>query len=122
MNTMVKTANHAILSHSSRFSLNIFRDISAAAPKHFWLGLFLLSGIFLSAIAITDVQAENRYLYANLQTLEQTRDALNMQWAQLLLEENTLSAPARIQEIAENQLGMVMPKDAQVIMISHAKK
>jgi cell division protein FtsL len=122
MNTIAKTANHAILSHSSRLNVNIIRDIIAIPPKHFWGFLFLLAAIFLSALAITDIQAENRYLYANLQNLEQTRDALNMKWAQLLLEKNTLSSPAHIQEIAENQLGMVLPKDPQLILIGHTKK
>jgi cell division protein FtsL len=85
------------------------------------LGLILLIvAVLASALAVVYVKALDRNLFSDLQTLQQTRDDLRVAAGQLLLEQNTWAAPARVQAIAQQQLGMVVPgaKDVATITIA----
>ena len=46
------------------------------------------------------------------------RTALLQENNQLRLERASLSAPARIEDIAKNRLGMVVPKNSQVVILT----
>ncbi len=85
------------------------------------LGLILLViTVLASAVAVVYVKNLDRQLYGDLQTLKQARDSLHVEYGQLLLEQNTLAAPARIQAIAQQQLGMgiIATKDISVINLT----
>jgi|GEM_PF-186258 len=82
------------------------------------LGLILLVvAVLASAVAVVYVKNLDRQLFGQLQTLKQTRDGLHVEYGQLLLEQNTLATPARVQAIAQRQLGMGIPatKDISVV-------
>lgn len=86
------------------------------------LGLFLLIiALLASAVAVVYVKSQDRQLFSDLQTLQQTRDDLRVEAGQLLLEQNTLAAPERVQAIAQQQLNMVVPtaKDVVAISVNH---
>lgn len=85
------------------------------------LGLILLViAVLASAVAVVYVKNLDRQLFGDLQSLRQARDSLHVQYGQFLLEQNTLATPARVQAIAQQQLGMSIPatKDINVVNLT----
>ena len=80
--------------------------------------LLLLAGCLLSAMAVVELRHDSRVLYAQWQKLQQERDALNVEWGQLLLEEGAWSQHRRIEAVARAQLGMELPLTQQLRVIS----
>jgi cell division protein FtsL len=78
--------------------------------------VWLLAGCMVSAVAVVELRHESRVLYAQVQKLQHERDALNVEWGQLLLEEGAWSQHRRIEAVARAQLGMELP-DAQQLRI-----
>lgn len=76
----------------------------------------LLLAAMLSAFAVIDARHENRVLFAHLQQLRHRRDALNVEWSQLLLEQSTWSTHARIEQMATRKLDMVVPKHVEIVV------
>ncbi|MBN1684844.1 MAG: cell division protein FtsL [Gammaproteobacteria bacterium] len=81
------------------------------------LVMSLMIGLLFSAITVIYVKNMNRELVSDLQTLQDTRSDLHTQWSQLLLEESALTARARVAEVAQEKLGMVVPANREVILI-----
>jgi cell division protein FtsL len=95
-----------------------FRTITISSQM---LGLILLVvAVLASAVAVVYVKNLDRQLFGDLQSLKQTRSDLHMQNGQLLLEQNTLATPARVQAVAQQQLGMGIPatKDINVVTLT----
>lgn len=89
-----------------------------------WLiqGKTLVTIVLLLAVIISGVSAVyavhlNRQFFAELQTLQADQDQAQRRWAQLLLEESALNAPNRVEHIASEKLGMVIPDSAQLTMV-----
>lgn len=80
------------------------------------LGVLFLACVF-SALAAVTVTYQTRVQYAELQRLEQERNQLQTEWGQLLLEEGAWSTPARIEQMATDQLGMRIPDVTDVEVI-----
>jgi cell division protein FtsL len=80
--------------------------------------LLLLAGCLLSAMAVVELRHDSRVLYAQWQKLQQERDALNVEWGQLLLEEGAWSQHRRIEAVAHAQLGMELPATSQVRIVA----
>ena len=77
-------------------------------------GLSLL--VFISAIVVVLARHQSRKLFAELQGLEQQRDAMNEEWGQLQLEQATWGTHSRIEDFARRKLGMTVPP-AEAIMV-----
>lgn len=77
----------------------------------------LALGILLSAISIIYVTHVTRILHAAYQRNLAMQDRLHVQRGQLLLERSTWMMQTRIQEFAENNLGMVIPGHQSVKII-----
>ncbi|HET7921967.1 MAG TPA: cell division protein FtsL [Gammaproteobacteria bacterium] len=77
----------------------------------------LLVATLLSAFAVVDARHENRVLFARMQQLRQQRDALNVEWGQLLLEQSTWSTHARIEQMAMGKLHMVLPQQVEIVVV-----
>lgn len=77
----------------------------------------LLLVVLLSAFAVVDARHENRVLFAQLQQLRQQRDALNVEWGQLLLEQSTWSTHARIEQVATQKLDMTLPQHVEIVVL-----
>jgi cell division protein FtsL len=75
--------------------------------------LALAIAVFVSALAV--VRTKNRALVAELESLRQERERLEMEWAQLQLEEATLAHNNRVDKLAREQLGMVEPRDYVIV-------
>ena len=77
--------------------------------------LTLILIIVFSALAVVRTKHENRALVAELDSLRSERERLDMEWAQLQLEEATLANNNRIEQIAREQLGMTEPKRYEIV-------
>lgn len=77
----------------------------------------LIATVLLSALSIIYVTHEARLLHAAYAHSLVEQDRLHAQTNQLLLERSTWMMQARIQKIAEQQLGMVVPAQKSIIMV-----
>lgn len=70
-----------------------------------------------SALAVVEFTHLNRQLTINQDKLFQQRDALEMEWRNLLVEQRALSEHSRVEELAQQQLQMVRPLGQQDIVV-----
>jgi cell division protein FtsL len=73
--------------------------------------------VLMSAVAVVYAKYESRTLFAELQSLKQAQDRMDVEWGQLQLEQSTWAAHGRIESIARKRLGMVLPEPQQVVVI-----
>ena len=79
--------------------------------------VFLLICCVLSALAVIEVTHQTRQLSISQDKVFQARDALAMEWRNLLVEQRALSEHSRVEEIATMQLQMVRPTGQQDIVV-----
>ena len=77
----------------------------------------LLLAVMASGIAVVWARHQGRVSFVELSQLQNQRDALNVEFGRLELEQATWAAPGRIEQIARSQLGMVTPAPDQVELI-----
>jgi cell division protein FtsL len=77
----------------------------------------LLLAVVASAIAVVWARHRGRTAFVHLTQLQNQRDALNVEYGRLELEQATWAAPGRIEQIARSQLGMIDPAPGQVELI-----
>jgi cell division protein FtsL len=77
----------------------------------------LLLAVMASAIAVVWARHQDRVSFVELTRLQNERDAFNVEFGRLELEQATWAAPGRVEQIARSQLGMVNPAPAQVGLI-----
>ena len=73
--------------------------------------------VTVSAIAVVYLRHQHRLSYVALQSAQQARDNLNIEWGQLLLEQSTWSMHHRVEAEANRKLGMVTPDPDQIVVI-----
>ena len=73
----------------------------------------LLLAVMASAIGVVWARHQGRVSFVELTQLQNQRDALNVDFGRLELEQATWAAPGRIEQIARGQLGMITPAAAQ---------
>ncbi len=75
--------------------------------------------LLLTVVSIFHVWSRFHLIELNLQLGEANRQmkALEQEQKQLKLEAVSLKTPARIEAIAKQELGMIVPQDQQVILI-----
>lgn len=83
--------------------------------------LLLIVAVAASALVVVDLRQQNRLLFAELQTLTRERDALNVEWGQLLLEQGAWSEHRRVEDTARVRLGMAMPSSEQVVIVREGR-
>ncbi len=81
----------------------------------FLAGLLLTGG---SALAVVGSAYESRQLLNELQRLETRRNALQVEWGRLLLEQSSLVAQGRVEDIAVAELGMKVPAIQNIVVIT----
>ena len=82
-----------------------------------WLSV--LGGIlFFSALSVVYKKHESRQLFQELQVLQRQVESLQEEWSQLLLEQGTWAADARVERLARTQLQMGLPEPNQVVVLS----
>ena len=82
------------------------------------IGVMILTAlVFMSAFGVIYVTNMTRALHASLQHNLTEQDRLHVEHGQLLLERGAWMMQARIQQIAEKQLGMVIPDHKSVVIV-----
>lgn len=80
--------------------------------------MFLLLAVLTSALSLVYITNLSRSLNASYQQALAEHDQIHVQWGQLLLEKSTWVVQARVQQIAEDKLGMVIPDSKSILIIS----
>ncbi|MCC8419859.1 MULTISPECIES: cell division protein FtsL [Photorhabdus] len=75
--------------------------------------LILLIAVMISAIGVVTTAHETRLLTAEREHLVLERDALDIEWRNLILEENALGDHSRVERIAVEKMHMQHVNPAQ---------
>lgn len=105
----------ARLVHQSVLSRQLILSRLFTGRQLMTVGLAL--AILLSAISIIYVTHVTRILHASYQHNLSEQERLHMQRGQLLLERSTWLMQSRLQKVAENQFGMMLPNRKSVMII-----
>lgn len=91
---------------------NYYQLIKQAKPliQRYWFLLVLVLCLLVSAHLLIQVTHQSRNQHVRLQTLEGERDALQVEWGRLLLEESALVSPVRLEQLARQKLGLHLPE------------
>jgi cell division protein FtsL len=76
-----------------------------------------LALVTISAMVVVYVRHHHRLSYVALQQAQQSRDDLNIEWGQLLLEQSTWAIHNRVETEANRKLGMVAPEPDRIVVI-----
>lgn len=82
-----------------------------------YLVLVLVLAVTLSGVGVVYTKYQTRIHFGQLQDLRAQRDALDVEWNRLRLEEAALSTHVRIERQAREQLGMFNPRLSDVLLI-----
>jgi cell division protein FtsL len=82
--------------------------------------ILLFAVVLLVSIVVVQMRHESRQRFAELQAQQAERDALNVEWGKLLLEEGAWSQHRRIEDMARKRLDMNTP-DASSIHVVQVK-
>jgi cell division protein FtsL len=82
------------------------------------MAVFMLAtAVLLSALSTIYMTHISRLLHANYQHSLFEQDRLQVEHGQLLLERSAWMMQGRIQQLAENKLGMVVPDSKSVVIV-----
>lgn len=73
--------------------------------------------VVMSASGVVYSKHLQRRYFVELQALQEKGSELQTEWEQLLLEESAWSNQARIEKIANNELGMHLVNNSDVVML-----
>jgi cell division protein FtsL len=83
--------------------------------------VFLLTALaalcVMSAIALVHTKHEARKNFVALERLAAERDALNIEWGQLQIEQSTWATHARIERVALDDLALKRPNASEIFLI-----
>lgn len=88
-----------------------------AAPLPVRTLVVLLVLVTASALGVVYAKHQSRKLFVELQGLHKTRDAMDVEWGQLQLEQGALATHGRVEETAGAKLGMLIPEANQVVIL-----
>jgi cell division protein FtsL len=71
------------------------------------INLVLTAALVLCALSLVNAQYQARRLFIELERAQATAKQLEVEWAQLQLDQSTLAKHARIEANARRDLGMV---------------
>ena len=79
--------------------------------------LMLALIVVMSAIGVVQSSHLSRQLFTEQAILSDRNDQLQLEWAQLLLEQSAWSSPNRLEGIATKKLGMLMPEAEDIQLL-----
>ncbi len=80
------------------------------------LPLLLLS-VIATGIGAVYAKHQSRKLFVELQALESERNAMNVEWGQLQLEQSTHTTHGKVENAARNRLSMEIPGPNQIVIL-----
>lgn len=79
--------------------------------------LGLLAAVLVSALGVVWTRNQSRVLFVQLTSLQNERDALNIEYGKLELEQATYAEPRRVDSEARLKLGMVDPQPQDIRLL-----
>ena len=80
------------------------------------VSVLLLAGVLLTSLAVVYSSHESRLLFGELLDLQKQSFDMEDEWGRLLLERRTHASVDRVEQIAVNELSMVVP-EVQVLHV-----
>ncbi|WP_421865392.1 cell division protein FtsL [Motiliproteus sp.] len=90
-------------------------DLSLSARS--MLLVLLLTAVVISSLAVIYSAFLYRQAFNQQQQLIQQRNALEVEWGQLLLEQSALAAHGRVERAVTKQLGMYVPSPEEIVVV-----
>lgn len=81
------------------------------------VSIALALAVTLSAIAVVHTKYRTRIHFGQLQELRAQRDAVDVEWNRLRLEEAALSTHVRVERKARDELSMFNPRFEDILLI-----
>ena len=78
----------------------------------------LIVAVLGSGVGVIYTQHANRRLFIEWQKLQAERDALEVEWELLKLEQSTLVTDAAVEAVARTRLNMVTPDPGAILYIA----
>ena len=91
--------------------------VSGKSRQSFSLAFVFAIACVVSAMALIFTKHESRKLFVELEQLTSERDALNIEWGQLQIEQSTWATHARIEKVAIEDLLLTRPGPAEIYVI-----
>jgi cell division protein FtsL len=82
-----------------------------------FLLVLLAAPVFASAVGVVVARHEARQAFIEHQAELKERDALNLEWTQLQLEQATWATQARIESAGLDRLGMIRPGPDRIVYV-----
>ncbi len=84
--------------------------------RYVLLAVLVLANV-ASALLIVRDRHEHRQAFVELSRLEKARDALNIEFGRLQLEQATWAESNRVDQVARTRLGMVFPRTEDIVVL-----
>jgi len=78
----------------------------------------LVLAVMVTAMGVVYAKHESRKAFAQLQSLYNKRDEMDVYWGKLQLEQGAWTTHGRVEKIASNRLGMESPTNVTVIVVT----
>jgi cell division protein FtsL len=86
------------------------------------INLVLVAMLVACALSLVNAQYQARHLFIELERAQQQGRTLDIEWAQLQLDQSTLGKNARIEQIARTELNMVPLSPARTQYLTEGAK
>lgn len=97
-----------------RLSRQVFE---ASSQRNVMISVALVLLLVASSVGVVVSAHENRKLFNTLSQLQAERDQYQREWSQLLLEQSALSAHGRVERLAAERFGMVVPGREDIVLV-----
>ncbi len=87
-----------------------------AAIRNIGMGLLIVA-LLVSALTVIYSKYQSRLIFIEIQKQERALDQYEVEWGQLQLELTTLAEQNRVEQVAREQLKLVMPLREKIIYI-----
>ncbi len=84
--------------------------------RHLLLTVLVAANIATALLIVRD-RHEHRQAFVELSRLEKARDALNIEFGRLQLEQATWAESNRVDQVARTRLGMEFPRTEDVVVL-----
>lgn len=91
------------------------RKLPATLPVG--LTLIVTLACVASALAIIHTRQKSRELFVQLQALSGERDALNIDWGRLQIEQSAYATHARVERLARRELELERPQTSDIYIV-----
>ncbi|MGQ9659250.1 MAG: cell division protein FtsL [Thermochromatium sp.] len=81
----------------------------------------LMLAVVLTAVAVVYTKYLTRLQFAHLQDLRAQRDAVDVEWNRLRLEEAALSTHVLVERRARHELGMFAPRAGDILLLEERR-